>query len=55
MGGAGRSGTYVNATAAGMCFNLGCLELLKIIIHLLTNYCEFSHIDNDNHNDANRI
>lgn len=24
-------GTYVNVTAEGMCLNLGCLELLKII------------------------
>ena len=50
-----RSGTYVNVTAEVTCFNLSCLELLKIITCLLTNSCEFSHINNDNHNDANRM
>ena len=50
-----RSGTYVNVTAEGTCFNLSCLELLKIITCLLTNSCEFSRINNDNHNDANRM
>lgn len=49
------AGTYVNVTAEGICLNLGCLELLKIITCLLTNYCEFSRINNDNHNDANRM
>ena len=49
------AGTYVNVTAEGMCLNLGCVELLKIITCLLTNYCEFSRINNDNHNDANRM